>query len=173
MDAILWIIILVIGFWAIKNYIDVKQASEIREQRGRENSNDFRVDILGKKTYHGWIKIEKSINLHGWWGDNIVSGLFGLSEVFSEKIEYGQILKVGSSQSTNKSFYSSDLIDIEFSKYSVNQIIHLRAKTIGDASSIRNSIGEKIAEYKRKIEVENAMRSRYKTGNFNDISPYD
>jgi hypothetical protein len=60
MDAVWLILILVIGYWFIKSYLDVKQEGETRERRGRENNNDFRVDILGKKTYHGWIKIDKS-----------------------------------------------------------------------------------------------------------------
>jgi restriction endonuclease Mrr len=116
----------------------------------------------------------KSINLHGWWGDNMILGLLGMSESFSEKIEYGQIIKVGSPQSVNKSYYSTfDLIDIEFNKYSSNQVIHIKAQTNGDSSSIRSSIEEKIEEHKRKLEIENALRARYKAGNFKDISPYD
>lgn len=174
MDAICWIPILFVAYIVVivvKSFYEIWRDERWREKTGREKKDEFRVDILGKKTYKGWITIGDRLKIFGWWGGgNLILGILGLAKSFSEKINYGEITKVSFNE-VNTAFQNVKLLNLVFERYSKKQIIRLRVVNPDDTNLIEESISKRIAEHNRKIEIERIMRARYKTGDFRDISP--
>lgn len=100
------------------------------------------------------------MKIFGWWK---FLAFFGLDS-YEEIINYDQIIKV-SVNNTN--------INIEFEKLSQTKIIHLKASSFTDAALINDSISKHITENRRKLEIEKSLRIKYKSGDFNTITPHD
>lgn len=169
MDAICWIPVLIVVFIAIKTYYESWRDGILLEKTGREERDSFRVVILGEKTFKGWITIRNRIELSGRWGsENPILAILGLDESFSEEINYNELTKI--SINREKTAIQPTII-LEVNKYSKNHIVKLSITNPDDAELIKESISERLAELERKIELERIMRARYKTGDFNEISP--
>lgn len=171
MDNTCWIPIILLFFFVIKTYLDSSKTEDKMEIEGREQGDTFRIEILGNKTYNGWITFRNHLDIRGHrGGKNILLVALGLNEVFSEEIRYSEIKNININRANGAS-NGSNIINIEFERKSRINLIQIIATTDSDTFTIKNTILEHIKEYERKIEIQRMLRLRYQSGDFKEISP--
>lgn len=170
------VLLVVLGFaiWLIRYFIKEKMDTDETVKLGRERGYEFRVTLLynQKKV---WLNInDKEIRFFG----NFFS-INNLSQIPTDiKISYDQITSIIVNKNDNSG--KPEFVNIRFNDNSVRRYVNFQVERMGDGNIIENSIAKqlKIIQQKkemeiRKKEIEKLMRVRYRSGNFEGVSPDD
>lgn len=160
-------ILLFVGY-LVWTQIKESQSNKLHDEACRREGRSFSVTILIKDKPRGRITFEKNhLDIYGRTLFNDVFGIIFGDKTASFRVHYSDIKSV--SCQTN-SHSGSDIVRITDNQ---GGAISLRSNEPEDAYRIETVVRKHMDDFSRKVELEKLIRSRYRAGIIDDITPYD